>query len=132
MRVADATFLIDFLNGSDAVSAHLSTIDDESVVTPATAYTEVLVGVGNQDGGTSVAAVRNALDWIDVVDVSERHAAIGAEIASEIAPHGPNFSGMDATIAAVGRKLDAPILSRDGDFTHEATQAAVEVDQYAG
>lgn len=132
MRVADTTFLIDFLKGREAASEHLSTIGDDSVVTPATAYTEVLVGVGNQEGGTTASAVRNALEWVDVVDVSKRHAVIGAKIASEIAGHGPDFTGMDASIAAIGRELDAPILSRDGDFTHEATRDVIEVEQYAG
>ena len=37
---------------------------------------------------------------------------------------------MDGVIAAVGRELGAPVVSADGDLTHEATQAVVDVDEY--
>jgi hypothetical protein len=33
-------------------------------------------------------------------------------------------------IAAVGRELDAPVVSSDGDLTHTATREVIEVEEY--
>jgi methyl coenzyme M reductase beta subunit len=37
---------------------------------------------------------------------------------------------MDGLIAAVGRELDAPVVSNDGDLTHEETKKVVDVEEY--
>ena len=37
---------------------------------------------------------------------------------------------MDGLIAAVGRELDAPVVSDDGDFVHEETEKVIDVDGY--
>jgi predicted nucleic acid-binding protein len=52
------------------------------------------------------------------------------EIADEAASGGPSLDGLDALIAAVGRELDAPVVSADGDLTHEATRRIVDVELY--
>ena len=51
-------------------------------------------------------------------------------IADEIAPGGPYLDGPDALIAAVGRELDAPVVSGDGDLIHEETKQVVDVEEY--
>ena len=43
---------------------------------------------------------------------------------------GPFLSGIDALIAAVGRELDAPVVSGDGDLTHEETKKVVDIEEY--
>ena len=40
------------------------------------------------------------------------------------------MDGLDALIAAVGRELDAPVVSADGDFTHEEMKKVVDVEVY--
>ena len=40
------------------------------------------------------------------------------------------IDGPDALIAAIGRKLDVPVVSGDGDLTHEATKQVVDVEEY--
>jgi len=37
---------------------------------------------------------------------------------------------LDALIAAVGRELDAPVVSADGDLTHEETKKVVDIEEY--
>ena len=59
----------------------------------------------------------------------ERSVGTAGRIADEIAPAGPYLNGPDALIAAVGRELDAPVVSRDGDLTHNATKTVVDVEE---
>lgn len=46
MKVLDATFLIDYLDGVDATAEYLLEHDDETFVFPAPVYAEVLAGEG--------------------------------------------------------------------------------------
>ena len=50
------------------------------------------------------------------------------EIADEVEPDGPYLDGVDALVAAVGRELDAPVVSADGDLTHDEVRAVVDVE----
>jgi hypothetical protein len=45
-------------------------------------------------------------------------------------PGGPFLDGIDALIAAVGRERDAPVVSGDGDLTHEETKRVVDIEEY--
>ncbi|RLM90034.1 PIN domain-containing protein [Haloarcula sp. Atlit-7R] len=129
MKVLDATFLIDYLNGVDATAEYLLAHDDERFIIPSPAYAEVLVGEGNAPDG-DVAAIKADLSWGEVYETDEETAAIAGEIASEIGPQGPFLAGMDGLIAAVGRELDAPVVSDDSDLTHEETKRVVDVEEY--
>ena len=102
MKVLDATFLIDYLDGVESTREYLLGHEDETFVIPVPAYAEVLVGEGNGPDG-DVDGVREDLSWGEVVAIDERTAVTAAEIAEEIGPQGPFLSGMDAPIAAVGR-----------------------------
>lgn len=131
MKVLDATFLIDYLDGVSATKefyeAHGGA--DERWVMPVPAYAEALVGEGTLPSG-DVAGARADLAWGDKYAVDEQLAVTAAEIADEIASGGPYLDGSDALIAAVGRELDAPVIAADSDLTHEQTQKVVEVEQY--
>ncbi|WP_336336176.1 PIN domain-containing protein [Haloarcula brevis] len=129
MKVLDATFLIDYLNGVDATAAYLLAHDDERFIIPAPAYAEVLVGAGNAPDG-DVAAVTADLSWGEVYETDKETAEIAGEIASEVGPQGRFLAGMDGLIAAVGRELDAPVVSDDSDLTHEETKRVVDVEEY--
>jgi len=129
MKVLDATFLRDYLNGVDATADFLLANEHEEFVIPAPAYAEVLVGVGNVPDGDVGAAVAD-LSWGTVYEIDADTAALAGEIADEIGPEGPYLSGMDALIAAVGRNVDAPIVSADCDFTHEVTRNNLDVETY--
>jgi len=131
MKVLDATFLIDYLDGIEATKAfyEASGAEDERWVMPVPAYVEALVGEGNVPNG-DVAGARADLSWGETYAVDERTAATAGEIADEVAPEGPYLDGLDGLIAAVGRELDAPVVSNDGDLTHDETQKAVDVEEY--
>lgn len=129
MKVLDATFLIDYLNGVDATAEYLLTNDDETFIFPAPAYAEVLVGEGNAPNG-DVAAAKVDLAWGDVYEIDEETATLAGEIAAEIGAEGPFLAGMDGLIAATGRELGAPVVSNDSDFTHEETKRVVDIEEY--
>jgi predicted nucleic acid-binding protein len=129
MKVLDATFLIDYLNGVDATAEYLLAHQDERFIVPTPAYAEVLVGEGNiQDGDVSEA--RAGLSWGEVYETGEDTAVLAGEIAQEVGPEGPFLAGMDGLIAAVGQELGAPVVSDDGDPTHPETKRVVDVEEY--
>ncbi|MFC6724478.1 PIN domain-containing protein [Halobium palmae] len=131
MKVLDATFLIDYLDGVDATKEFYEAngAESERWVMPVPAYAEVLVGEGNLPNG-DVADARAALSWGETYAVDERTAVMAGEIADEIESGGPYLDGLDALIAAVGRELGAPVVSGDGDLTHEGTKKVVDVEEY--
>ena len=129
MKVLDANFLIDYLNGVDATATYLLANEDEEFIFPAVAYAEALAGEGNVPDG-DVAEATAELAWGTVYETDGQTATIAGEIADEIGPQGPFLTGMDALIAAVGRELGAPIVSADSDLTHEETQTVVDIEEY--
>jgi predicted nucleic acid-binding protein len=131
MKVLDVMFLIDYLAGGKATKEFYKAngAESERWILPVPAYAEALVGEGNIPNG-DVAGARADLSWGETYAVDERTAATAGEIAEEVAPEGPYLDGLDGLIAAVGRELDAPVVSNDGDLTHDETQKAVDVEEY--
>ena len=129
MKVLDATFLIDYLDGVDATAEYLLAHEDERFIFPAPAYAEALVGEGNYPDG-DVAEAKADLSWAEVYATDKRTAELAGEIADEIGAEGPFLAGMDGLIAAVGRKLNAPVVSDDRDLTHPETKKVVAVEEY--
>lgn len=131
MKVLDATFLIDYLDGVEATKAFYEANggNNERWVMPVPAYAEVLVGEGNLPNG-DVTGARAALSWGEKYAVDEKTAVTAAEIADEVEPGGPYLGGLDALIAAVGRELGAPVVSADSDLTHEITKQVIDVEEY--
>ncbi|ACV11289.1 PilT protein domain protein [Halorhabdus utahensis DSM 12940] len=131
MRVLDATFLIDYLDGVEATKAFYEAHggENERWVMPVPAYAEALVGEGNLPSG-DVDGARGALSWGETYAVDERTAVTAGEIADEVGSSGPYLDGLDALIAAVGRELDAPVVSGDSDLTHPETKHVIDVEEY--
>jgi PIN domain. len=131
MKVLDATFLIDYLDGVEATKEfyEASEGENERWVMPVPAYAEALVGEGNLPNG-DVAGARADLSWGEKYEVDEKTAVTAGKIADEVGPGGPYLDGLDALIAAVGRELDAPVVSADGDLTHEETKKVVDIEEY--
>jgi predicted nucleic acid-binding protein len=131
MKVLDANFLIDYLKGDETTKefyeAHGG--DSERWVMPVPAYAEALVGEGNFPDG-DIEGARTDLAWGEKHAVDEHTAALAGEIADEVGPEGPFLDGMDALIAAVGRELDAPVVSADSDLTHEETKRVIDIEEY--
>jgi len=131
MRVLDANFLIDYLNGHPAAETYYESNggEEELWVMPAPAHAEVLVGVGNLPSG-DVEATVEALSWGEIYEVNGDLSVEAGRIADEIAPQEPYLDGVDALVAAVGRELDVPVVSADSDLTHEETKRVVDVEEY--
>jgi predicted nucleic acid-binding protein len=131
MKVLDATYLIDYLDGVEATKEFYEAngAENERWVMPVPAYAEVLVGEGNLPNG-DVAGARAALAWGEKYEIDERTAVTAGEVTDEIGPSGPYLDGLDALIAAVGRELDAPVVSADSDLTHEETKTVIDVEEY--
>jgi predicted nucleic acid-binding protein len=131
MKVLDATFLIDYLGGVPETKAFYEDHDgrDETWIMPVPAYAEALVGEGNLPDGDVAGAV-TALGWGEVYETDEALAVTAAGVAADVGPEGPYLAGCDALIAAVGRKLDAPVVSADADLTHPETKATLDVLEY--
>jgi len=129
MKVLDATFLIDYFDGVESTREYLQEHDSERYVLPVPAYAEALLTEGNGAGG-DIEGAREGLSWGEVHTVDERTAVIAAEIAGEMGSQGPFLSGVDELIAAVGRELDAPVVSGDGHLTHEETKKVVDIEEY--
>jgi len=66
----------------------------------------------------------------EVYETDADTAVLAGKIADEIGPAGPFLAGMDGLIVAVGRELDAPVVSADSDLTHEETKRVVDIDEY--
>ncbi len=152
MKVLDATFLIDYLDGVAATKKFYEAAGagNERRVMPVPAYAEALVGEGDLPNG-NVAGARadrvvrthfspvvtareirvpnhevcdsmavqeyarpDDLSWGEKYEVDERTAVTAGEIADEAGPDGPDVDGLDALTAAVGRELDAPVVSAVG------------------
>lgn len=131
MKVLDATFLIDYLDGLESTRKFYEENGGDEIrwVAPVPALAEALIGEGNLSNG-DVDGARADLAWVDVHPVDERTAVTAGLIADEITPGGPYLDGPDALIAAVGRELDAPVVSGDGDLTHSETKQIVDVEEY--
>lgn len=131
MRVLDANFLIDYLSGHPATETYYESNggEEELWVMPAPAHAEALVGVGNLPTGDLEEAIE-ALSWGEIYEVSEDLSVEAGRIADEVGSQGPYLDGVDALVAAVGRELDATVVSVDGDLTHEETKQVVDVEEY--
>lgn len=130
MKVLDATFLVDYLEDVDVATAYLEEHSSERFVIPVPAFAEVLVGEGNGPDKSDIAGACEALAWAEVYPIDEQTAVTAGEIADEVGPQGPYLTGMDGAIAAVGRELDAPVVSADRDLTHSETRKIVDVEEY--
>ena len=131
MKILDATFPVDYLDGVEATREFYEEHGAEEIrwVAPVPALAEVIVGEGNLPSGNADEARRD-LAWVDVHSVDERTVTTAGRITDEIAPGGPYLDGPDALIAAVGREFDAPVVSGDGDLTHEETKQVIGVEEY--
>lgn len=131
MKVVDTSFLIDYLDGRNVTREFYEQHGGANTrwIVPIPALAEILVGEGNLPGG-DVDSVRADLAWTSVYEIDERTAITAGRIADEIGPEGPFLDGPDALIAAVGRELDAPVVSGDTDLTHPETRRVIAVEMY--
>jgi len=132
MRVLDASFLIDYGNGLEAAAEYLLAHSEQQFVIPAPVYTEYLLGTVHSSAPTEIEDARAELAWAAVVEIDESTAVRAAEIADQIGPEGLNLTAIDALVAAVADKLNAPLVSCDSDLTNATIKQIIDVDEYRG
>lgn len=130
MKVLDATFLIDYGNEEEETAEYLLENRDERFLIPAPIYTEYLLGAVHGTEEPEIEVTRSELSWAEVVEIDEEIAVVAAEVADDIGPQGPHLTAIDALVAAVGRQLNAAVVSRDGDLTHQETKKVVDVEEH--
>jgi predicted nucleic acid-binding protein len=130
MKVLDATFLIDYGNEVDAAAEYLLGHTGHRFIVPSPVLTEHLLGAVHSTTSVSVEEARAELAWVQVVSVGPDTAVTAAEVADDIGPQGPQLTGIDAIVAAVGRELNSAVVSKDSDLTHSKTQQVLDVDVY--
>ena len=130
MKVLDASFLIDYGNGTEESAEYLLAHADERFLIPAPIYTEYLLGTVHSNAQTDIEAARAELSWAEVVETDESTAVRAAQIADGIGPEGPNLTAIDALVAAVADQLNASLVSCDSDLTNTEIQEIINVDEY--
>ncbi|MGK2230540.1 MAG: putative nucleic acid-binding protein [Methanobacteriota archaeon] len=130
MRVLDATFLVDYGNELDETAEYLLKHSAEEFVIPSPVLTEYLLGMVHGTQPTDIPSARAELSWAHIAEIDEDTATTASEIADEIGEEGPDLTGIDSLVAAVGRELGAPVVSNDTDLTHDETKKVVEVEEY--
>jgi predicted nucleic acid-binding protein len=131
VKVLDATYLIDYLAGDPRAADFYEDNGgaDEYWIMPAPAHAEALVGVSNHPGGDIDQAVES-LSWGEVYPVDAALSIRAARIADAVGSEGPYLDGVDAIVGAIGRDLEAPVVSRDGDLSHPETKRIIDIEEY--
>ena len=96
MKVLDATFLIDYLDGVDATAEYLLAREDERFILPTPAYAKALVGEGNKPDG-DVAEAKAELSWGEVYETGESTAELAGEIADRSTHSNHSLPGWTAS-----------------------------------
>lgn len=130
MIVLDTSFLIDYGSGDPGARAYLESNEAASFLLPTPVYLEYLLGTVHTTSPTDIAGAKRELAWAEVVDVDERTAEYGAEVADAVGPEGPLLTGVDALVAGVARQYDARVVSGDGDLTHPEVRDVIDVEEY--
>ena len=128
MVLYDSSVLIDYLDGVDSVLTYIEGHADERAVTIPLVLFEVYQGEVYKSGSLDLAAVDDALDWIDVVDESAVLARDAAELLDFLASRGSAFAARDAYIAGAAAGLEQRLAVSDADFDTDALRERVEID----
>lgn len=130
MKVLDATYRIDDLAGT-ARAAEFSEDNggaDEFWVGRRRPPWKRLSALAFIRTVTSIALSNRSRGEVYPIDAALSFRA--ARLAEEIGPEGPYIDSIDALVRAVGRELDVPVISTDGDLTHPVTKRIIDVDEY--
>ena len=97
MRVLDANFLIDYLQGVSDTKAYYEAngAEEQRWVVSAPAHAEALVGVGNHPPG-DIERATEALCWGEVYEIDEELSVVAARIGTR--------SGREARISTVSMR----------------------------
>jgi predicted nucleic acid-binding protein len=130
MKCFDNTFIVDYLDGNPATIEYLETCSTESLYVPAIVLYEALEGQIKSAGPVSFQQVTSYLTWANVASFDEATARAAGELQEDLAARGCELRSADAMIGGTARKLDATLVTADGDFTNEDVTAVLDVETY--
>lgn len=116
MHCLDASALVDYLHGVDAIGAFVEGHELEPLFSPTVALHEVFVGAARARGEEGLRAVRDDLNWIEPVPLSVEGVAEGARVDAELQRQGEPVGALDTLIAGVVRAAGGTIVTRESHF----------------
>jgi predicted nucleic acid-binding protein len=116
MNVLDTTFLVDYLDGDDATAAFLASHEDVPLYATSLSLFEVYRGAARAGGRRQLDGALDALDWVDVLPLTEPAAREAALVEADLLAAGDRINLGDALIAGICRHHDARIVTRDAHF----------------
>jgi predicted nucleic acid-binding protein len=109
--ILDASFLVDLVADDDGATAKLREIDDERLIVPTLAYTEVGVGIGaNTPQARRFEAVMDAVSMVPYDGESARRAV---DLQRQLYDRGEPIGAIDAMIAGIALARDEAIVTRN-------------------
>jgi len=112
----DTTFLLDYLDGTDAAAGYLEEHDEEPLHAPSLSLFEVYRGAARTRGTEGVEEVSSALDWVEPLPIDDPAAKEASLIEEELLEDGERVNLGDTLIAGVCRHHGARIVTRDDHF----------------
>ena len=126
MIALDTSFLVDYLDGVDAVHEFLDDNEGRPFFSPALALFEVYRGGSRTGGEAGRERVASALDWVQPLPLTEPCATEAALVESELLERGHPINLGDVLVAGVCRHHGADIVTRDDQFERIDDLAVLE------
>lgn len=127
MVLFDASTLIAYLSGDEAVVAFLESHADERTITVPLVLFEVYQGEIFKSSPTDFDELDRRLEWLTVVETDQSTARRAAELQRHCHGAGAPLAPRDAFIAGSAYATGDPLVHRDGDFGADALGEFIEV-----
>lgn len=116
MIALDASFLVDYLDGTDAVREFLDEYGDRPLFAPTLALFEVYRGGVHTGGAASVERVVSALEWVEPLPLTAAAAREAALVEAELRDAGESINLGDIVVAGTCRANGAELVTRDDQY----------------
>lgn len=116
MIILETSFLVDYLDGAEAVQTFLEENQAKPFFSPALALFEVYRGAGQVEGRAGVNRLQKALDWIKPLPLTAETAREAAVIEFELQDTGASINLGDVLIAGICRHHGGDLVTRDEHF----------------
>lgn len=116
MILLDTTYLLDYLEGTDAASSYLEANEENPLFAASLSLFELYRGAGRVSDAEGIEGVAGALDWVEPVAVDESAAREAAEIEAELHADGAPINLADVLVAGTCRVNGATLVTRDEGF----------------
>ena len=116
--IVDTSVWVDFLNGHASWQAERlakAIEDNEAIALPGLVYTEILIGLKNDQAAQRIAQLLSAFTWVTEANLQDYGAA--AALYRQCRTQGVTIrSTIDCLIAQLCLRDNQPLLAKDRDF----------------